>query len=239
MATKIRIQKYIANCGYCARRHAELLIEAKLVSINGRPVKEMGQKIDPEKDEVSINGDIIVPPKNVTIMLHKPTKFITSTNDTHDRLTVMDLVPKQFYIDAVFPVGRLDYETEGLLIMTNNGDLSHQLAHPSFECEKEYFVEAEGKLSDKQFNRLCSGTIVVEKSIVKPAQIHEIEFKNNTTVFNMIIHEGKKRQIRKMVEAISSKVCYLRRVRMGNMELGDLPKGKYKILSETDIKNII
>lgn len=230
-----RLQKYIANCGYCSRRHAELLIEANLVKIDGKTVTEAGQKVS-AKNVVTINGDVILPPERFTIMLHKPANFITSTSDSHERLTVMDLLPRKYSIAGVVPVGRLDFETEGLLILTNDGDTNHQLTHPSFECEKEYFVRAKGNLSKKQQDRLKDGSLTVEGSRVQPAEIKNLKFVEGNTEFHMIIHEGKKRQIRKMVEAVSSEVIYLKRIRIGNLLLNNLPLGQHKLLSKEEIK---
>ncbi len=235
---KVRLHKYIANCGYCSRRHAELLIQAGLVEVNGQKIEEMGLQINPDKDKVTINGDSIEQPPKLTIMLHKPTNFITSTNDTHERLTVMDLLPKRMRDWGVFPVGRLDFETEGLLILTNDGELSHKLAHPSFECEKEYFVRAKGDLNRKHFDRLTNGSIVVENSKVKPAVVSNINKSNGDTEFHIIIKEGKKRQIRMMVKEVGSEVKYLKRIRMSDLLLGDLPRGKYKELTPNDLKKL-
>lgn len=230
-----RLQKYIANCGYCSRRHAELLIEAKLVKVDGQTVLEAGVKVS-AKNKVTINGDIVEPPERFTIMLHKPTNFITSTSDSHERLTVMDLLPRKYGILGVVPVGRLDFETEGLLLLTNDGDINHQMTHPSFECEKEYSVVAKGSLSKKQIDRLKDGSLTVEGSLVQPAKVENIKVINGNTEFQMIIHEGKKRQIRKMVEAVSSEVIYLKRIRVAGLLLGDLPLGSHKVLDKNEIK---
>lgn len=230
-----RLQKYIANCGYCSRRHAELLIEAKLVKVDGQTVLEAGIKVSP-KNKVTINGDLVEPPERFTIMLHKPTNFITSTSDSHERLTVMDLLPRKYGILGVVPVGRLDFETEGLLLLTNDGDINHQMTHPSFECEKEYKVIAKGSLSKKQLDRLKDGSLMVEGSLVQPAKVESVKVVNGNTEFHMIIHEGKKRQIRKMVEAVSSEVIYLKRIRVAGLLLGDLPLGSHKVLDKNEIK---
>jgi 23S rRNA pseudouridine2605 synthase len=232
-----RLHKYIANCGYCSRRHAELLVEAKLVKIDGVTVLEAGVKVSP-RNVITINGDIIEPPERFTIMLNKPANFITSTSDSHERLTVMDLLPRKYGILGVVPVGRLDFETEGLLLLSNDGDINHQLTHPSFECEKEYFVQAKGSLSKKQMDRLKDGSLSVEGSLVQPAQIINAKLVNGNTEFHMIIHEGKKRQIRRMVEAVSSEVLYLKRIRVGSLKLDALPLGDHKVLNASEIKHL-
>lgn len=233
-----RLHKYIANCGYCSRRHAELLIEAKLVKVDGKTVMEAGTKVGPNQ-VVTINGDVILPPERYTIMLHKPANFITSTSDSHERLTVMDLLPRKYMICGVVPVGRLDFETEGLLVLTNDGELNHQLAHPSFECEKEYFVRARGLLSKKQQARLVDGSLTVEGSQVQPAKVKDLKYIGDYTEFHMIIHEGKKRQIRKMVEAVSSEVIYLKRIRVAQLKLGDLPLGEHRMLNSQEIQLLV
>ena len=232
-----RLHKYIANCGYCSRRHAELLVEAKLVKVDGVTVLEAGVKISP-RQIVTINGDVIEPPERYTIMLHKPANFITSTSDSHERLTVMDLLPRKYGILGVVPVGRLDFETEGLLLLSNDGDINHQLTHPSFECEKEYFVQAKGNLSKKQMDRLKDGSLMVEGSLVQPAIIEKTKIVNGNTEFHMIIHEGKKRQIRRMVEAVSSEVLYLKRIRVGSLNLGTLALGSHRALDEGELKKL-
>ena len=211
------------------------LIEAKLVKVDDITILEAGVKVSP-RNKVTINGDFIEPPERFTIMLHKPANFITSTSDSHDRLTVMDLLPRKYGILGVVPVGRLDFETEGLLLLTNDGDINHQMTHPSFECEKEYFVTAKGSLSKKQIDRLKDGSLTVEGSLVQPASVENVKVVNGNTEFHMIIHEGKKRQIRKMVEAVSSEVLYLKRVRVAGLLLADLPLGAHKVLDKNEIK---
>jgi len=136
MAKRVRLHKYLANAGYCSRRRAELLIQAGLVQVNGRTVSNLGATIDPSRDVVTIHGAVIVPPEPLTIMLNKPAGFLSSTHDTHDRLTVMDLLPRWVRNRGVVPVGRLDLDTEGLLLLTNDGDLHHLVTHPRYGCPK-------------------------------------------------------------------------------------------------------
>src|SRR5262245_58861696 len=169
---RVRLHKYIANCGYVSRRRAELLIRAGRVQVNGRTVTEVGTSIYPSRDRVVINSDLVQPPARVTIMLHKLPGFITSTHDTHERLTVMDLLPRMQEL-GVKPVGRLDQDTAGLLILTNDGDLDHQLTHPRYEIEKEYGVEVEGKPARAALERVERG-IMIEGELTAPARVSDV-----------------------------------------------------------------
>jgi len=237
MKKQMRLHKYISNCGYCSRRHAEILITAGLVRVNGTTFSELGTKINLEKDQVHINDELIIPPEPLTIMLNKPPNFITSTHDTHERLTVMDLLPRPVRHQGVIPVGRLDLDTLGLLLMTNNGDLQHIITHPRYECPKEYFVKITGRLSQQNRRRLESG-IVLDDGPAQPARI--IESKDNKRLTNIRIElkEGKKREIKRMFKAVGHEVIFLKRIRIGPLSLGDLPEGKWRELSEAEIENL-
>jgi 23S rRNA pseudouridine2605 synthase len=167
-----RLQKYIANCGHCSRRKAELLIEAGLVQVDGVVVRELGAKVDPGRSDVRIQGERVLPPSKRTIALHKPAGFITSTHDTHERLTVMDLLPRSIAETGVLPAGRLDLETEGLLILTNDGDLQHRITHPRYECAKEYHVELDRAPTGEELARLSAGIFLAELGrTTSPAEI--------------------------------------------------------------------
>lgn len=236
MATKpVRLHKYIANCAYCSRRHAELLIAAGRVQVDGRAVREKGTVIRPGVDRVVINGDEIVPPPRMTIALNKPAGYITSTHDTHERLTVMDLLPRRMRQFGVFPVGRLDLDTEGLLILTNDGDLAHRLAHPRHACEKEYRVVIAGRLSDAGRRRLEQG-IELDGRKTAPARVGGLRRGDGKTVFRIAVHEGRKRQIRCMAQALGHEVLALERIRIGGLELGDLARGAWRELEPAEIE---
>lgn len=235
-----RLQKYIANCGYCSRRKAELLIEAGLVQVDGKVQKELGTKIDPSKNEVRIHGERVLTPSKRTIALHKPTGFITSTHDTHERLTVMDLLPRKIADTGVLPAGRLDLETEGLLILTNDGDLQHRITHPRYECAKEYHVELDRAPSGAELSRLREGIFLRElERTTAPAEITDLHRrKNGTATLRICIREGMKRQIRRMFEAQGMTVVYLRRLSIGGVQLGELPRGEWRILTREEVASL-
>ena len=238
MAQRIRIHKYIANCGYTSRRRAELLIQAGRVQVNDRTVSTLGMTIDPKRDSVVINGDLIKLPERVTVLFHKPTGVITSTHDTHDRLTVMDLLPRRFRDTGVVPVGRLDQNTEGLLLLTNDGDLNHQICHPSHEVEKEYLVEVERHPGREELRRFETG-IVSEGRKTAPAQVLSAEAVGKRSRVLVGITEGRKRQVRRMFDALGHPVTYLCRMRVGILTLGETPLGEWRALEAQEISRIL
>lgn len=231
---RMRLHRFIANCGYTSRRRAELLIEAGRVAVNGKLVTHLGQIVNPARDRVAINGEEITPPEPVTIMFHKPPGTITSTHDTHERLTVMDLLPKSVRDRGVLPIGRLDQDTEGLLVLTNVGELSHRVAHPSFETEKEYEAVVRGRPSRGALGRLERG-VRIDDWKTAPAKIKDVRPEGGNTRLRIVIHEGKKRQVRRMFETVDHRVTELKRMRVGNLELGDLPQGEWRKLSPDEI----
>ena len=237
---KERLQKYIANCGYCSRRKAELLIEAGLVRVNGEVVRELGAKIDPQKHTVHIHDEQIVTSTREVIALHKPAGFITSTHDTHERLTVMDLLPRRIAETGVLPAGRLDLETEGLLILTNDGDLQHRITHPRYECEKKYYVELDRSPSDDELARLVRGIYLPDLDReTSPAELYEIDRRSDgTTTLMICVREGMKRQIRRMFEAIGFTVVYLKRLSVGEVNLADLPRGEWRPLTAEEVASL-
>ena len=243
MKKRLRLHKYIANCGYTSRRRAELLILAGRVQVNGKVVDTLGHTMDSDRDEIVVNGDRVVPPPRETILFHKPTAVITSTHDTHDRLTVMDILPKRFRETGVFPVGRLDQNTEGLLILTNDGDLHHRITHPRHEIDKEYAADVRGRPTAPDLKRFESG-IVLDGRKTAPAEV--IGMERVTTAgaeevsrVTVVIREGRKRQVRLMFEALGHPVLRLRRVRIGKLVLGDLPAGAWRKLGDEEIRSLL
>ena len=234
----MRLHKYIANCGYTSRRRAELLIHAGRVKVNGTIVTEMGFDMDPEKDRVSINDDRVTPPERLTIILHKLPGYISSTHDTHDRLTVMDLLPRRMREIGVMPVGRLDQDTTGLLVLTNDGTLNHRITHPSFEIEKEYVAEVEGSPSREALHRIEEG-ILLEGEKTAPAKVFDIQPLGGRTRLHVVISEGRKRQIKKMFDALGHPVISLGRVRIGDLKLGNLPPGQWRKLHPGEIEAVL
>lgn len=221
---KMRLQRFIAlNTDY-SRRKAETLINKGRISANNKTAK-IGQSIDPLKDRIKIDNKLIKPlEKRITIMLNKPAGYITTKKDPHAKKTVMDLIP---YTD-LFPIGRLDKDTEGLLLLTNDGDLAYKLTHPKFEHEKQYMVELKKPITQSEIQKLEKGIIIDNK---KTAPCKITNHKENK--LNITLHEGRKRQIKRMFEYLGNKVIYLYRLRIGKLKLGNLKKGTYKIIKDT------
>lgn len=234
----MRLHKYIANSAYASRRRAELLIQAGRVQVNGKVVREAGVSIAPGRDRVTINGDPVAPPPPLTIVLHKPPGFITSTHDTHERLTVMDLLPRRMQEEGVKPVGRLDQDTAGLLVLTNVGDLNHRITHPRYEIEKEYQVEVRGRPEPAALRRIEAG-IVIEGERTAPARISDVAGRGGATSLKIVISEGRKRQIKKMFDAVGHPVSKLCRVRVGGLRLGALPEGEWRELTGEEIEALV
>lgn len=216
-----RLQKFMSQAGVASRRHAEEMIKAGKVKVNGKIVKELGTKVDPDKDKIQVEGKNVRRPQNfIYVVLNKPKRYITSRNDPRKRKTVYELLPPELK-NVVWPVGRLDFNTEGLLILTNDGDLTQQFSHPSFEHEKEYEVILDKELSAGRIEKLEGGMIIDGKK-TSPAKIKTA----GTTVY-MTIHEGINRQIRKMFGELGYSVRNLKRIRVGKLKLGNLPVGKH------------
>ena len=235
---RMRLHRFIAHCGYCSRRRAELLIEAGRVEVNRKVVEVVGSIVNPARDEVRINGEPITAPEPLTILFHKPPGVITSTHDTHNRLTVMDLLPKSVVDRGVLPVGRLDLDTEGLLILTNDGDLSHRITHPSFETEKEYEASLLSQPQRKDLDRLEKG-VRIEGALTAPARILSVDRDGSTSRIRIVIHEGKKRQVRRMFEVIGHEVKRLKRVRIGQLLLGNLRASEWRELAAEEIRSLL
>ncbi|WP_317853867.1 pseudouridine synthase [Chakrabartyella piscis] len=230
-----RLQKYLAEAGVASRRKSEELIAAGLVKVNGKIVTELGTKVDPKKDEVVYRGQVISKKEveMVYIMLHKPEGYVTTAKEQFGRPSVMDLV--RDVKERIFPVGRLDYETSGLLLLTNDGDLTYKLTHPKHDVDKTYHAKVYGTPDDMDLQMFRRG-VFIDGVRTKPAKIQIIEKGERQSLAEIKIHEGKNRQVRKMCEAISHPVAQLKRVATGDLELGDLPKGKYRHLTATEVK---
>lgn len=228
----VRLQKYIADCGVVSRRKAEELILENKVKVNEKIVNKMGAKINPFNDLVKVNDKLIkLQSKRVYILLNKPVGFITSTEDELDRPTVLDLVQIQ---ERIFPVGRLDLDTSGLLILTNDGDLSHKLMHPSHDVDKKYVVDVLGVPTFKKIDALRRG-VKIEDYKTSPANMEIIKSRGNSTVFEITIHEGRNRQVRKMFELIGHPVLKLKRIAIGTLVLGRLKEGMWRNLKQPEI----
>lgn len=234
---KVRLQKFMADSGVASRRKSEELIEQGRVKVNGR-VAVIGDKVDPIRDKVTVRGKTIIPSKEkVYIMLHKPRGFITTMSDEKDRKCVAELV--RDIPEKVFPVGRLDRNSEGLLLMTNDGEFSNKLTHPSSHVNKTYRVTVSGKVSEEQIVKLCSGIDIDDDGrLTLPCDVFVIERKEDRTVINFIIHEGRNRQIRKMCDKVGLEVLRLKRTEIAGVKLGMLGQGKWRHLNEKEMKRL-
>jgi 23S rRNA pseudouridine2605 synthase len=236
----MRLQKFIAANSSYSRRKAEALIANCKVKINGKTQYEPGINIDPEKDQIKVDDILIEPTIEKTyIALNKPAGYTSTKEDVHAEKTVMDLVP----FDDIHPVGRLDKETTGLLLLSNDGDFTYKITHPKFEHEKEYIVHLKNNLNTKDQEILEKGIMLYGKKTAecKISKIHrennEEEKEETTEIRHIIIHEGRKRQIRRMFEEIGNKVIYLKRIRIGKIHLGDLKEGEFRKLTPAEINS--
>lgn len=225
-----RIQKILSRAGIASRRKAEEFIKSGQVFINGKKAK-LGDKADTEKDEIKVYGKITKPSERlIYVLLNKPKGYITSRKDPHGRKTIYSLLPENL-TDKIWSVGRLDYNTEGLLILTNDGNLTQQLTHPKFEHEKEYLVHLEQEASESHLKKLQKG-VKIQNAAASPAKTKQID---KHTIL-LTIHEGKKHQVKQMLEAVGLSVIGLKRIRMGKLKLPEsLPLGKYKIINKEEV----
>ena len=232
---KIRLQKYLAECGVAPRGKSEELIAAGKVKVNGVTAL-IGDKVSPKHDKVTVSGKKVVSvKKNVYIMLNKPRGFITTMNDEHDRKCVAELVKD--INTRVYPVGRLDRESEGLLIMTNDGEFTNALTHPSKHVSKTYRVTIRPTITKEQATEFRNG-IEIDGRMTAPADLRVLEAQENRTVVEVTIYEGRNRQIRKMFEALGIEVARLKRTKVGNLKLGMLMQGAYRHLTEDEVSSL-
>lgn len=233
----VRLQKYIADCGITSRRKAEDMILEARVEVNGQIVTEMGIKISPEEDVVSVDGKIIDKSAidHLYILMNKPRGCVTTLSDPEGRKTVMDLLPIS---SRVYPVGRLDYLSEGLLIFTNDGDLANKIIHPSFGIVKTYEVKVFGKINEALLRKLRNG-VHVDGYSLKPKSVRVIEQLPNKTWLEFRLEEGKNREIRKICEGSGVTIDKLKRVAIGNLNIVGIQPGKWVYISKSDLlKNI-
>jgi len=224
----VRLQKVLAQAGLGSRRTCEDLIERRRVRVNGE-VAVLGRRVDPEVDVVEVDGaQIGVKPGLVHYVLHKPANVITTASDPQGRPTVVDLVPAE---PRVFPVGRLDGDSEGLLLLTNDGDLTHRLTHPSFGVDKEYLVEVEGNPSRGALSRLRDG-VELDDGRTAPAKVAQLDGR----LLRITIHEGRNRQVRRMCEAVGHPVVRLVRTRIGPLTDRTLKPGEWRALTQDEVR---
>lgn len=225
----MRLQKYISKSGYASRRKAEMLIREGLVKVNGIKVVEMGIKINPDKDSVSINDEILQMEKEaVYILLNKPEGVVTTLSDNFDRSIVTDFIKIN---ERVYPVGRLDYDSKGLVLMTNDGELTNFLTHPAHHISKTYMVYIDRDLSIEELDRFRNGVDIGGYITAKCAISKKGQF-----CYEIVLYEGKNRQIRRMFESFERKVISLQRISIGNIMMGSLKEGTWRRLTEDEVK---
>jgi pseudouridine synthase len=231
---KVRLNKYIASCGFCSRRKADEYIEAGKVWVNGVVVTELGYLVNP-KDRVMLHNRILKPAALTYIRYYKPAGYITTMEDEKGRKTIYDILPEE--VQNLKPVGRLDKDSTGLLILTNDGDFINDLAHPSIKVPKIYRVCAQGKLNLNDLVLMEKG-IEIEKGQIAYALARIVEFEGKNTVLEMVLYQGLNRQIRKMLDILGHSVISLKRLRMGPVDLQGLKKGQFKYIKPKQVQEI-
>jgi 23S rRNA pseudouridine2605 synthase len=228
-----RLQKVLAQRGFGSRRVCEELIEQGRVTVNGEPA-QLGRRVDVQRDAVAVDGVAVgVRPDLVYYLLHKPYNVITTVKDTHDRVTVVELVPSE---PRVFPVGRLDLDSEGLIILTNDGELTHHLTHPSFGVEKEYLVHVRcgpDGVPETALNKMRRG-VELDDGITSPAKVGQVQ----PGVLRIVIHEGRHRQVRRMCDAVGHEVNRLVRTRIGTLVDATLKPGEWRLLTTQEVRSL-
>lgn len=231
--SEMRLQKYLAEAGVASRRKCEEIMLQGRVEVNGERVTELGSKVKPG-DIVKVDGkEVKKEEKKVYILLNKPVGYITTSKDQFSRKTVLDLIKD--VQERIYPVGRLDYDTSGLLLLTNDGDLAYKLTHPSKEADKVYHVKIKGFLDELQIQTLKTG-IRIEDYTASPAKVRTIERSSNDSTVEVTIHEGKNRQVRKMFESVGHVVLKLKRIAIGPLKLEGLEEGSWRHLTVEEVK---
>lgn len=231
-----RLQKVMARYGVASRRTCEKMILDGRVAVNRKIVRELGTRVDPSTDQIEVDGKPLVrKDERVYLMLNKPRGYVTTVYDDQGRLTVIDLVSKEGV--RLYPVGRLDKESEGLLLLTNDGELAYRLTHPRFKIDKRYLVEVKGYPDSGILAHLSQG-VCLEDGWTKPASVELVERKDKTIVLEFVLSEGRKRQIRRMCDKVGYQVISLKREAIGPIELKDLPPGSYRHLSLSEVDEL-
>jgi len=232
----LRLNRFLAGAGVASRRRCDDLIRQGRIFVNGTRVEQLGTRVDPDGDEVLLDGTRVeLPDRQATLVLHKPREVLVASGDPRGRRTVMDLLgdcPVR-----VFPVGRLDYRSEGLLVFTNDGDLAYRLAHPRFKVEKQYEVVVEGIVKPSVVKQLVAG-VTLDDGPTQPAQVRLVSKGKGRSRLEVCLREGRKRQIRRMFALFGHSVVRLRRVRFGPIELGELAAGAWRPLEPSEVRTL-
>jgi len=233
----IRLQKAIADAGVASRREAEEMIRQGLVTVNGQVITHLGTQVDPEHCHIKVRGKLIQSQqKKVYLALNKPIGYVTTLKDPQNRSTIMELIRGGIKA-RLFPVGRLDFNSEGLIILTNDGELANEIMHPRRRMPKTYLVKVKGKLTPSKLDKLKRG-VHLPDGLTAPAVIRNVRPLPVNTFLEITIHEGRKREIRRMFDKIGHSVLKLKRIRIGPVSLGGLPLGKFRKLNSDEIKRL-
>ena len=236
-----RLARYLAHAGIASRRHAEILIAAGRVQVNGQVVTTQGVRVNPQRDSITVDGKAVLETeKLVYVLLHKPAGYVSTANDPQKRPTVLDLLSPELRRLRVYPVGRLDIDTSGLLLLTNDGDFALHLTHPRYSMEKHYRALVKGCPPASALAALRRGVEIVEDNgghhKTSPAKVSIFKQVGDNCWLSLTIHEGHKRQVRRMLTAIGFPVLELMRVGIGSLELGDVAEGKWRYLTEDEVR---
>lgn len=231
----MRLQKYLALCGVASRRNAEKMIADGFVMVNGKTIREMGTQVE-DGDEVRVKGEVVKPEaQKHYLMYHKPVGEVTTASDPEGRPTVLDKFKD--YPARLYPVGRLDFDSEGLILLTNDGELCQAMLHPSREVDKVYLAKVSNQLSLDSVRKLREG-VIIDGHMTAPAKVRIIRQETFATVVLVSIHEGRNRQVRKMFQAVGHQVVLLRRVQFGPLHLGDLGRGQWRYLTPEELRKL-
>lgn len=232
----MRLNKFLSNSGVASRRKCDELIKEGKVFVNGKQVKELGTVVNEKKDKVTVEGKVIsLPSSFVYIKLNKPKGYACSASDEKGRKTIYDLIDCD---ERLFSIGRLDYDTEGLIILTNDGDFANKVAHPKYNIEKEYRVTIEGDIKESELAVMRKG-VVIDGERMPSARVEKLSQDDKYTKLSVVINEGQNRQVRRMFEAIGKSIRLLKRVRIGQVRLGGLSRGDYKDLTEEELNLLV
>lgn len=229
----IRLQKFLSEAGVASRRAAEKLIAAGGVSVNGEVVTRMGSKVDPRRDVVMVDGTVVRPKRKLHVALNKPVGVVCSRKDEHDRAVVADLLPPDW--GEIYPVGRLDRDSEGLLLLTNDGQLCLHLTHPRFRIRKYYLARVTGRVTERELGWLLHG-VQHDGETLRAAAVRLISTNASHSIVELELEEGRNREVRRMFEALRHEVENLRRTQIGPIKLGELKPGRWRVLTDAEVK---
>lgn len=231
----VRLNRFLGLCGVTARRKADELIAEGRVRVNGEVVSELGTQVDPETDVVTVAGRVVRLPQGfVYLVVNKPRGYLSSVSDDRGRRVVVDLIRIK---ERVYPVGRLDYDAEGLLLLTNDGELAHRLTHPRFGAERTYEVWLQASIGEQELEALKKG-VVLSDGPAKPTRVKVLSDCADGTLLQITLKEGRKREMKRMLERVGHRVRRLRRVSFANLCLGDLPEGEWCFLTEEEVESL-